>query len=220
MPETVTGAGTSAPGRPLVIGLTGGIGSGKSTVAHLFESRGVPVVDADVLARDLVAPGEPALDEIVDALGGDLLSDGGELDRRRLRERAFDDPAVRKTLEDILHPRIRAAMQARIMDLGTPYCVLAIPLLLETGQTDMVDRVLVVDVSPETQLRRTVERDGTPASTVRAIIAAQVERTVRLAGADDVLDNENGVDALERDVAALHQRYLALAGSDLPAPDN
>lgn len=220
MPEAPAAPGAQATGRPLVIGLTGGIGSGKSTVARLFESRGVPVIDADVLSRTLVSPGEPALEAIVEALGRDLLTAGGELDRRRLRERAFSDPAVRRTLEGILHPRIRAAMQAQITTLGTPYCVLAIPLLLETGQTDLVDRVLVVDVSPETQLRRTMERDGSAEGTVRAIIAAQVDRAVRLAGADDVLNNESGVDALERDVARLHQRYLALARGDLPAPDN
>lgn len=185
----------------------------------MFERRGVPVVDADVLARTLVAPGEPALGEIVEALGTDLLTEGGELDRGRLRERAFSDPTIRRTLEGILHPRIRAAMLARITALDTPYCVLAIPLLLETGQTDLVDRVLVVDVSVKTQVRRTIERDGSKENTVRAIIGAQVERSARLAAADDVLVNEHDTGALERGVADLHRRYLALAEGDLPASD-
>ena len=144
----------------LRIGLTGGIGSGKSTVAALFAHRGIPVIDTDVIARELVGPGQPALAEIAREFGNDLVTANGELDRGRLRQRVFDDPAARRRLEAILHPRIRAAVQQRLAALDTPYCLIVIPLLVETKFDEFVDRVLVVDVDEEYQRERTSRRDG------------------------------------------------------------
>jgi dephospho-CoA kinase len=194
----------------LRIGLTGGIGSGKSAVAERFAARGVPVIDTDVVAREVVAPGEPALAEIVAAFGPDVLDEQGRLDRRRLRERVFADAAARRQLESILHPRIRAAVQQRIEALSAPYCIIVVPLLIETG-FGPVDRVLVVDVDETQQIERTRQRDRVSAESVRRIMEAQASRSERLARADDVIDNNGGLEALDRQVEALHRRYLALA---------
>ena len=194
----------------LRIGLTGGIGSGKSAVAERFAQRGVPVIDTDVVAREVVAPGQPALDEIVRAFGTDLLDAQGGLDRRRLRERVFADDAARRRLERILHPRIREAVQQRLAALTAPYCILVVPLLVETG-FGPVDRVLVVDVDEARQLERTSRRDQATPQSVRRIMGAQASRQERLARADDVISNNGGLEDLERQVEELHQRYLALA---------
>ncbi len=195
----------------LRIGLTGGIGSGKSTVAELFARRGVPVIDTDVLAREVVVPGQPALAEIARTFGHDVLDPNGQLDRSRLRERVFDDPAARRTLEAILHPRIRAAVQTRLARLKAPYCVIVVPLLVETNFVDLVDRVLVVDTEERQRIERTRARDRVPADAVRQIIAAQATREQRLAAADDVITNNGTLADLERQVDRLHAQYLALA---------
>ncbi len=200
----------------LRIGLTGGIGSGKSTVAALFAARGVPVIDADVIARELVAPGQPALADIVAAFGADILDAHGQLDRARLRARVFNDDTQRQRLEAILHPRIHAAMAAMIERTAaqtTPYVLLVIPLLFEAGQRDLVDRVLVVDVPVAQQRERVAARDHLPAEQIEAIFAAQLTREQRVAGADDIIDNSGDVAALERQVDALHHRYLSLANN-------
>ena len=197
----------------LVIGLTGGIGSGKSAAARLFAERGVPVVDADVVARDLVAPGEPALEEIHRAFGATVLTDDGELDRQRLRELVFASEARRRELEAILHPRVYTEMARRLAALDGPYAVAVVPLLLETGGREMVDRVLVVDAPEEVQIERTAARDGSSREAVARILAAQMSREARLAAADDVLENDGDLDALAARVDALHRRYLALAAS-------
>ena len=195
----------------LRIGLTGGIGSGKSTVADLFAARGVPVIDADVIARELVAPGQPALAEIVASFGTDCIDAEGRLDRARLRARVFDDAAQRERLEAILHPRIHAVMAERAAAQSTAYVLLVIPLLFESGQRDLVDRVLVVDVPVELQRARVSARDHLTDVQIDAIFAAQVPRDQRIDGADDVIDNSGDAAALERQVDDLHRRYLTLA---------
>ncbi len=194
-----------------IVGLTGGLASGKSTVAKFFAALGVPVIDADAIAREVVAPGSPALAAIVDRFGPQVLRADGTLNRAELRERVFHDPAQRSALEAILHPRILKDMQRRAAQLEAPYCLFMIPLLVESGQTRQVDRVLVVDAPLALQRRRAQERDGLSPQTIDAILAAQAQRSTRLAAADDVLRNDADLDALRAGVAALHTRYLALA---------
>lgn len=195
----------------LIVGLTGGIGSGKSTVAERFAARDVPVIDADVIAREVVEPGTPGLARIVEAFGRDILDENGRLDRSRLGARVFQDPESRKRLEAILHPLIRAEIQRRITHITAPYCVLVIPLLIETGQTDLVHRVLVVDTPRELQYRRVAARDNRPRAEIEAILDVQAGREDRLAAAHDVIVNDADLDALDRQVARLHQRYLELS---------
>ncbi|MCZ8130632.1 MAG: dephospho-CoA kinase [Steroidobacteraceae bacterium] len=195
----------------LRIGLTGGIASGKSAVADAFARRGIEIVDTDVLAREVVEPGTPALAAVVETFGPDVLGPDGRLDRRRLRTRVFADPAERQRLEAILHPAIRAAMRSRAAAATTPYVVIAIPLLVENGLQSQVDRVLVVDCPPELQLARLLARDGETPEGARAILAAQATREARLVEADDVVTNAGTLAELEAQVAALHERYLALA---------
>jgi dephospho-CoA kinase len=199
--------------QPLVIGLTGGIGSGKSAAAAVFSRLGVPVIDADVIARELVAKGEPALAEIATAFGEDILDAGGGLDRAALRQRVFADPAERQRLEAILHPRIRRQIQRRISHLEAPYCVVVIPLLLETGQTDLVDRVLVIDLPEDAQIHRVAARDRLGREEILAILKAQTSRKTRLAAADDIIDNSGGPEELEVRVLRLHDRYRDMAAA-------
>jgi dephospho-CoA kinase len=199
--------------RPFVIALTGGIASGKSAVAHRFAQHAVPVFDADVAARDLVAPGQPALAEIVAAFGAGMLAPTGELDRAGLRNRVFTDASARKHLESILHPRIRAQLLAQVRACGAPYCVLAIPLLVECrADYAWVDRVLTTDVPCETQLQRLLRRPGIDRNLAQRVLAAQAPREMRLALADDVIDNTGPLHVLDAVVARLHRRYIGLAG--------
>lgn len=207
----------------LTVGLTGGVGAGKSTVAALFEALGVPVIDADQVARELVLPGNSAYHEIVAAFGtGILEAAGNAIDRRRLRERVFHDAGARARLEAILHPRIRTEMARRAAALRTPYYLRVVPLLVETGQTDAVDRVLVVDVPESVQIERTMARDGCSRETATAMLRSQASRERRLAAADDIIDNTGDPGTLAAAVRALHEGYLRLAASraagDLPAP--
>ena len=195
----------------LVVGLTGGIGSGKTAVSDRFARLGAPIVDTDLLARELVEPGQPALAEIVADFGADCVDENGRLRRDRLREQVFADPASRRRLEAILHPRIRILTRQRIAALQAAYCLVVIPLLVETGMTDLVDRVLVVDAPETAQIRRIRARDGVDEARARRILGAQAPRQRRLALADDVVDNAGDLAELDRQVAALHQRYLALA---------
>ena len=194
-----------------VVGLTGGIGSGKSTVAEMFAALEIDLVDADVAAREVVAPGTPALAEIVEHFGPDILMADGSLDRRGLRRVIFHQEKEKRWLETLLHPLIRRWLTQQISDRQSAYCLLISPLLLETGQAEMVDRVLVVDVSVETQISRTLARDGGEERTVRAIIAAQIGRSQRLEHGDDIIDNELPVQSLRQRVQKLHQQYLTLA---------
>lgn len=195
----------------LVVGLTGGIGSGKTAVSDCFARHGVPVIDTDMLARELVAPGQPALAEIASAFGADCLDDAGNLQRRVLRQRVFSDAVARQRLEAILHPRIRALARERIAAQSAPYVILVIPLLVETGMTDLLDRVLVVDVSEAEQMRRVMVRDQIDEAQARSILSVQASRSERLALADEVLDNSADLAALAQRVAALHHNYLQRA---------
>lgn len=193
------------------VGLTGGIASGKSTVADLFSDLGVPVIDTDVLAREVVVPGSAALAEIAAAFGAEMVRADGSLDRRRLREFVFSRPEARRRLEGLLHPLIRAAMEIRSAAAGGPYQMLVIPLLFESGLQDRVERVLVVDCPEDVQRARLMARDGETPESVERLLAAQWSRADRLAGADDVIDNGGDLPALKRQVRALHYRYFALA---------
>jgi len=207
-----------APVRPLRIGLTGGIGSGKSTVARLFVGLGIAVIDADEIAHRLMSPGGSAVSAILRQFGADLSADGG-IDRRRLGRIVFEQPQQRQRLEALLHPMIRIEMERAARNAQTPYCVLVIPLLVEAGQRDLVDRVLVVDTDEETQIARVRDRDRRDAAEIQAILAAQAGRTQRLAAADEVVNNRGDLRELRRQVEALHQRYLVLAAA-AAAPDS
>jgi len=193
------------------VGLTGGIASGKTTVANLFATHGVPVIDTDVIAREVVEPGQPALAAVVDAFGTEVLAADGRLDRPRLRERIFGDAEARRRLEAILHPAIRAEMERQSRAAGGPYHVLVIPLLVEGGRRDHIDRVLVVDVPEAMQIERLVRRDGVPRDQAKAALRAQASREARLAFADDVIENTGDLAALGGRVALLHEKYLQLA---------
>ncbi len=200
----------------LIIGLTGGIGSGKSTVSQSFENLGVPVIDADLLTRELVSPGQPALKKIAEQLGNDLLTVEGELDRVQLRRRIFAQPEQRQILEAILHPRAReAALQrlAALRDGANPpdYVILSVPLLVESGWIDMVNRVLVVDATPAQQRQRASQRDGLSPEQIDAAMQSQVNRDTRLAAADEVINNDADLATLKTQVAAMHQKYRQLA---------
>lgn len=201
----------------MIIGVTGGIASGKSTVARAFAALGIPWVDADDVAREIVEPGESALDEIAAHFGADVITTDGRLDRRALRTIVFADEAQRRRLEAITHPRIRERLIAHLTRLEArpaPYVLLVSPLLFESGQAALVDRCLVIDVPESVQIARTAARDDVDEAQARAIVAAQMSREARLARADDVLDNAAGEDALARQVADLDRHYRALA--DLP----
>lgn len=199
----------------VVIGLTGGIGSGKSTVAKLFGALGVHWVDADNVAREVVEPGTPALAQIADHFGADILQADGSLDRARLREIVFRAPEERAWLERLLHPVIREELirQLNPADYALPYVLLVSPLLLETDQHQLVARIVVVDVPVEVQLSRTMARDDNPRDQVERIIAAQISRDDRLQKADDVIDNNQKVVDVERRVGELHGRFLEMFGS-------
>ncbi len=196
----------------MAIALSGGVASGKSTVASLFVKLGASVFDADVVARELVAPGQPALAEIAAAFGRDIVNTDGSLDRTRLRKRIFDHDDERRRLEAILHPRIREALQAQARNCTAPYCILAIPLLAEShGAYAWVDRVLIVDVPEDVQIARLTQRDGVTRELAQRMLAAQAPRAQRLAMANDVIDNAGAVALLDGVVARLHRRYLRLA---------
>lgn len=196
---------------PLLIALTGGIASGKTAVAELFAKLGVAVLDTDQIARDVVAPGMPALGQLVAEFGADILDAHGKLDRARMRERVFSDPAQRRKLESITHPAIRAELARRSAAAGGDYQVHVIPLLVETGRADAYDRVLVVDCPQAAQIERLVARDGTSREQAEEILAAQVSREERLDAAHDVIENTGTLADLERFVQTLHRNYALLA---------
>ena len=201
--------------QPLVVVVTGGVASGKSAVCDRFAALGAPVFDADVAAREVVEPGQPALAEVVDAFGPDVLDAQGRLDRRRLRARVFADPEARRRLEAIVHPRVRARLRAQVAQARGPYVVVAIPLLVEGGgrvNYPWIDRVLVVDAAPAKQLERLVRRDGIDHALAQAMIGAQSTREQRLAAADDVIGNDGDLAQLHAAVDAMDARYRSLAG--------
>jgi dephospho-CoA kinase len=197
--------------RPFRVGLTGGIASGKSTVASLFAALGVHVIDTDLLAREVVAPGQPLLQRIAQRFGAAVLKPDGSLDRSALRTIVFADPAARADLEQLTHPAIRALMEERSTKAGGEYQLLVIPLLVETAGKNRVDRVLVVDCDEDLQIRRLQSRDGSTLEQARAILAAQTTREARRAAADDVVMNNGDVPALRDQVARRHSRYLNFA---------
>jgi dephospho-CoA kinase len=195
----------------LKVGLTGGIASGKSAVADAFAKLGAPVIDTDLIAREVVAVGEPGLDAVRKVFGPDVLTAEGELNRRALRERVFADAVKRRQLEEILHPLIHERTLLALARAKGPYVIVVVPLLVETSFGALVDRVLVVDVPVETQLARLMRRDGLSRDAAAAMIDAQVARAGRLAAADDVIDNSGGPEATRAQVDRLHQRYLELS---------
>jgi len=197
--------------RRMRIGLTGGIASGKTTVAQRFIDLGIPVIDADAAARTVVEPNTPGLAQVIRRFGSTVIAENGELDRKALRNLVFRDSRSRRDLEAILHPLIRAAMEQTAASAVGPYLVMAIPLLVEGGSRDRVDRILVVDVDEAIQLQRLMTRDGSSLDEARAILESQASRSARLAAADDVLPNTGTVIELRQAVDGLHERYLRLA---------
>ena len=195
----------------LVIGLTGGIGSGKTAVSDHFHSLGITIVDADQAARVVVEPGQPALEKIHQHFGDSVIQQDGSLDRASLREIVFKDAGERKWLEELLHPLIHQQISKELADSCSAYTILVSPLLVETRQSDFTQRILVVDVTEEKQIERTMLRDNNSEQQVRNIVNAQTSREARLASADDVIINDGDLDTLYEKVNALHEKYLALA---------
>lgn len=195
----------------LKIGLTGGIGCGKTTVARVFEQLKTPVIDADEIAHQLVAIGQPALARIRQEFGKDVLNPDGSLNRKKLRELIFSDPKQKQKLESILHPLVYQSIQAELNRLNTPYCIICIPLLFETNMTHLVDRILVVDCSVETQIERIRKRDNMTIERIQSIIDSQVSRAYRKEQANDLIDNSETDDRLAEEVKKLHNLYLSLS---------
>lgn len=194
-----------------IVGLTGGIASGKSTVAERFARHGVPVIDADALARQVVEPGQPVLERLIQTFGPDILDADGRLNREWLRRRVFADPEQRRVLDRIMHPAIGLAMQQALRAAQGPYAILMVPLLVETGQHQLVNRVLVVDAPESVQITRLMARDGSDAEQAAAILAAQSPRARRLAAAHDIIDNEGLPEKLDAAVDRLHAAYVEMA---------
>lgn len=199
--------------KPLRIGLTGGIASGKSTVADMFAELGVPVIDTDVIAREVVEPGQPALAEIREAFGAGVIAADGTLDRRAMRAIVFDDDAARRRLEAILHPKIGEATREQAEAAGGAYQIVVVPLLIGSSLRGFVDRVLVVDCDEQTQIARLLDRDAESEDQARRMLAAQSSRTDRLAIADDVIVNDGALEATREQVLALHGSYLRESGA-------
>lgn len=195
----------------LVIGVTGGIGSGKTAATDHFQSLGITVVDADLASRVIVEPGRPALKAIEEHFGANVIAGDGTLDRRALREIVFAKPEERKWLEQLTHPLIGQEIASQIQNSKSEYTILASPLLLESSQHHLAKRVLVIDVPESVQVERTITRDNTTEDGVKAIIAAQMKRQDRLAKADDVIVNDQDLAHLQQEVEKLHQTYLEMA---------
>lgn len=195
----------------MIVGLTGGIGSGKSAAADLFAAKGVELVDTDVLAREVVEPGTPALAAIAEHFGDEIRGADGGLDRAKLRGIVFAQPAEKDWLEALLHPLISELLRSRLASFQGPYCLLVSPLLLETEQAALVDRILVIDIDRQGQLQRTLRRDGSSQATVEAIIDSQISREERLARTDDIICNQGTLEDLARAVDQQHARYLQLS---------
>lgn len=199
---------------PFVIAITGGIASGKSAVGRRFEALGVKVYDADVAAREVVAPGTPGLLQIAETFGDEVILPYGRLDRRALRQRIFADPAARRRLEAIVHPLVGDWLRQKVQEDSGPYVMLAVPLLVETWpRFDWVDRVLVIDAPGKARIERLIQRDDIDATLARQMLKAQASREDRLKLADDVIDNSHEESALDMQVQSLHRRYLELAAA-------
>lgn len=197
----------------LVVGVTGGIGSGKTAVTNLFAELGITIVDADIAARIVVEPGRPALAAIAERFGPTMLQADGTLNRAAMRTRIFSNPDDKRWLEQLTHPRIGEEIAHQLKTATSPYAILVSPLLIEGDQHKFCDRILVVDVPEHVQLQRTIQRDSNDADQVRRIIASQATRTQRLARADDVIENTGTLEELRNHVLALHEQYLKLASA-------
>ena len=198
---------------PYTVALTGGIGSGKSTVANVFARLGVDIVDADIIARQVVEPGQPALLALHQKFGDNILLPDGTLNRAGLRQIIFSSPEDKLWVNNLLHPLIHAETQRQLALARSTWCLWVVPLLVENNLQHLADRVLVVDVDPQTQLQRTISRDAISREQAENILAAQATREARLAVADDIIDNNAQPEVVAHQVAALHQRYLALAAT-------
>ncbi|EPE4837004.1 dephospho-CoA kinase [Yersinia enterocolitica] len=196
-----------------IVALTGGIGSGKSTLANAFANLGVPLVDADIIARQMVEPGMPALMEIASRYGETILHTDGTLNRAALRKKIFSEPQEKAWLNSLLHPLIQQETQSQLANIDEPYVLWVVPLLVENGLHHRANRVLVVDVAPEIQLARTMARDGITRQQAEDILASQVSRQQRLACADDIIDNSGDPIVIAPQVTLLHQQYLKLAAA-------
>lgn len=197
----------------LVIGLTGGIGSGKTAVSDLFQQKDIDIIDADVIAREVVEPGQPALKAIAEQFGDDVLLQSGELDRRKLRDIVFADDENKSWLNGLLHPLIRERMLCQTANAKSPYCILSVPLLVENKMSSMVSRVLVVDIDTNLQIERASKRDQQTNQQLAKIVNAQASREERLAVADDVIDNSGSLSGLKKQVDALHISYINMANN-------
>jgi len=196
-----------------IVALTGGIGSGKSTVANAFAARGVAIVDADIIAREVVQPGAPALEILAQRFGKQIIHSDGSLNRPLLREKIFNNGEDKQWVNNLIHPLVHARTLQLFSETSAPYILWVVPLLVENGLQCKADRVVVVDVTPEIQLSRTVKRDSVSLEQAQKIISAQVSRSQRLAYADDIIDNNGAPDTIESRVEALHNCYLKLAAS-------
>jgi len=196
----------------MIIGLTGGIGSGKTAVSDIFASQGIDIVDADLASRVVVEKGKPALDKISEHFGAEILSENGELNRAKLREIIFKAPEERQWLESLLHPIIAEQIRYELDSSKSPYCILVSPLLLETEQKDFCDSLLIVDVPEKFQVQRTALRDNVPEEQVESIMATQIDRAKRLSLADKIIVNDGTLEDLKKKVMDRHLKYLSLIG--------
>lgn len=199
--------------QPLRIGLTGGIGSGKSTACEIFRELGVPVIDADLIAHQLIKKDGAAYSVIKKLFGNEIIMENGEINRPLLRKIIFNTPSSRTKLENILHPLVFSEIEKQVSTLNHPYCVICIPLLVETNATDKVDRILVIDADDSKQIERTIQRDKSNKSDVCKIIETQAPRNRRLDAADDIIQNNNDIDSLRAEIQLLHDKYNHIAAN-------
>ena len=195
----------------LRVALTGGIGSGKSTVALKFQELGAPVIDSDIIAREVVNPNKPCLKKIINVFGDKLLTKKGSLDRKKLRDIIFNDDRAKDKLEEILHPAIYAEIDKQIINVNYPYCLIVIPLLIETNAVNRFDRILVIDTTETIQIERAKNRDNSSAENIKKIIESQISRQQRLEYADDILNNSHKIEELNDSIIKLHEKYIDLS---------
>ena len=202
--------------KPLKIGLTGGIGAGKSTVCDMFAQLGVPVIDADLISRQLATEDKLVIEQIKDLFGPDFLLENGKPDRTRLRNLIFSDQVKKQQLESILHPRIYELIDNKIAGIIYPYCIISVPLLVEHGETSKYNRILVVDSNLESQVSRAQQRDSVSENDIKKIMTAQASRSDRLSVADDIILNNGDIENVKEQVTRLHEKYLSLAAGPEP----